>query len=54
MKPPALANERDLIIDLIKTRICFDMLGSKNCDHPACWALIDIIIDITAGAHKTK
>lgn len=51
MKPPALAAERTIIINYIKRFICFDHLDNGTCDHSACYALVKLQQDLTAGKH---
>lgn len=54
MKPPARANERQIILELLESRICFDNLEKRGCEHPACYELLDLHRHIESGAHLVK
>lgn len=54
MKPPAIANERQRILEAIENRICFDHLEKKSCDHSACYELLNLYRLIESGSHLVK
>lgn len=54
MKPPARANEKQLILTLIESKICFDNLEGRGCEHSACYELLDLQRIIESGAHLVK
>jgi hypothetical protein len=54
MKPPARANERELIIKYLETFICQMYKDTIACEHQTCYKVDDIIIDLMNGNHLVK
>jgi hypothetical protein len=54
MKPPARANERNLIIKYLERFICFDLLEGRGCDHSGCYTLRELQINLDQGAHLER
>jgi hypothetical protein len=51
MKQAAIAGERDKIVQLMASKICFDFMKLGKCDHSACYEITDIIIRINNREH---
>lgn len=51
MKLAAIAGERDKIVALLASKICFDFMKLGKCDHSACYEITDIIIRINNREH---
>lgn len=51
MKPPAIANERQLIIKYLERFVCFDHIEKYACEHSACYTIRELQINIDNGAH---
>jgi hypothetical protein len=51
MKPPARANERELIIKYLERFVCFDHIEKLACEHSACYELRRIQKNLENGAH---
>ncbi len=44
--------ERTEIVRMMKDRICYDHIEKHKCDHSACYALEDLIREITEKEDK--
>jgi len=44
--------EREVFIQMLKNRICFDQSEGRGCDHQLCYGNLNLIRDLEEG--KTK